>query len=140
MAGIRLWICPTKSFEGTVMIANVRSHWPVFGFFQFSHKPARPKNGAVLHGYGKGLLRSRTSDRFPLEKSVDWHNAATKRASLSELGKRETLSALALIGLRPPFESLHQWGIRAHLIGSSDHSPVFRFCWMTSSSWLGAAL
>ena len=32
-----------QPLEGTVMMAKVRSHSPVFGFRQFSHSPARPK-------------------------------------------------------------------------------------------------
>jgi hypothetical protein len=56
------------------------------------------------------------------------------------MGSFEMLSALALMGLRPPVRSLHQYGIRPHLIRSSERSPVLWFCRMMSSSWLGAAL
>lgn len=34
-----------RSFDGAVMITNVRSHSPVIGLRQFSHNPAKPKGG-----------------------------------------------------------------------------------------------
>jgi hypothetical protein len=65
------------------MTANVRSHWPVFWFFQFSHKPASPKTGLSFIAMAKGCFA-----RAPLiafhEEAINGHNAATKRVSLSE--------------------------------------------------------
>jgi TIR domain len=56
------------------------------------------------------------------------------------IGRLATVSALALIGFRPPFGSLHQYGIRPQRSGSSETSPVLWLRRMTSRSWLGAAL
>jgi hypothetical protein len=52
---MRLWIWPTSSLEGTVMMAKVRSHSPVLGLRQFSHKPARPKGDPSFMAINKGL-------------------------------------------------------------------------------------
>src|SRR5262249_62272245 len=56
------------------------------------------------------------------------------------VGNREMVSAFALIGLRPPLGSLHQYGIRPHFRKSSDRSPVRGFWRIMSSSWQGAPL
>src|SRR6266516_998123 len=53
------------------------------------------------------------------------------------VGSVATVSALALIGLRPPFGSPHQYGISPHFKKSRDRPPVFGFFRMTSSSRRG---
>ena len=53
MAGMRWWICLTNVLDGTVMIAKVRSHSPVFGLRQQSGEPERR---TVLHRDGIRLL------------------------------------------------------------------------------------
>jgi hypothetical protein len=60
---MRSWIWATNSFDGTVMIAKVRSHSPVFGLFQFSQSPASPKGD----GDSVGLLGASALDRPPLK-------------------------------------------------------------------------
>ena len=79
-------------------------------------------------------------DGLPLEEAVDRHDAAAPAVSIPKgVGSSRTVSHLALIGLRPPDGSLHQYGMSPQRSGSSDTSPVLWLRRMTSSSWLGAA-
>ena len=62
------------------------------------------------------------------------------RWSVAERRQGRYRSAFAFIGLRPPFGSLHQYGISPQRKGSSETSPVSRLRRMTRSSWLEAPL
>jgi hypothetical protein len=42
--------------------------------------------------------------------------------------REATVSALALIGFRPPLASFVQYGMRPHQSRSRERSPVFGFC------------
>jgi hypothetical protein len=44
ITGILSWMSATNSFTSVVMIANVRTHSPEAGSFQFSQMPARPND------------------------------------------------------------------------------------------------
>src|SRR6266436_236580 len=49
-------------------------------------------------------------------------NSAAFAVGIPKRGRSRTVSYLALIGFRPPFGSLHQYGIRPQRNGSSDTS------------------
>ena len=57
---------------------------------------------------GKRLLSLLPLDRLPLEEAVDRDDTASPAIGIPEGGRLRTVSHLALIGLRPPFESRHQ--------------------------------
>ena len=67
------------------------------------HGIGRAPLGHILHGDSVGLFGSCSLDGAPLEETIDRHDAAPQSVSLPEFGSREMLSALALMGLRPPF-------------------------------------
>src|SRR6516162_6990491 len=94
MAGIRWWICPTNEFEGTVMIANVRCHSPVFGLRQFSHRPAKPKDEPSF----MALLGPRALNSPPLEEAVDRHDAAPLSISFAKCGELGNALGLGIDG------------------------------------------
>jgi hypothetical protein len=54
--------------------------------------------------------------KVPINAPKHWRERAERA---------RTVSHLALIGLRPPVGSLHQYGIRPQRSGSSETSPVW---------------
>lgn len=66
------------------MMAKVRSHSPVFGLRQFSHSPARPKGGVVLHCDGIGLLGPCALNGPPFEETIDRNDAASLGIGVAE--------------------------------------------------------
>jgi hypothetical protein len=117
----------TISFAFVVRTANVLTHSPVLGSFQFSQNAGKPKRRPVLHPDREGLLHLLALDRLPFEKQVNRHDAAAPSICVTKIGSVATVSAFALIGGGFGF-SLHQYGIRPRFRRSSERSPVSRFC------------
>src|SRR5207249_11704568 len=70
---------------------------------------------------------------FPTRRSSDLSKKPSTgtmqrrlRYASRNVGRFGTVSYFALIGLRPPVGSLHQYGIRPQRSGSSETSPVDR--------------
>ena len=72
---MRSWICPTRSFAGTVMTAKVRIHLSLCGSRQLSQ---------TLHGNGIGLFRSCSFHGPPLKEAFNGNDAAPFSASRAE--------------------------------------------------------
>ena len=81
-------------------MANVCSHSSLWGLRQFSHDPARP-NGVPSLMDGIGLLGPGAFGCAPLEETIHGNDAALASVGIAEQTS-DRLSALALIGLRPP--------------------------------------
>src|SRR5215203_3988684 len=102
----------TISFAFVVRTANVLTHSPVLGSFQFSQMPASPNGGPSCIPIAKGC--------FTFSPLIAFHskNRSTgimqrRRAYASRnIGSVATVSAFALIGGGFGF-SLHQYGNQA---------------------------
>src|SRR3954471_18260562 len=106
------------------MIANVRIHSPEVGSFQFSQIPEIPNGEPSFMAIAKGCFAFWPLIAFHSKKPSTGTMQRRLRYASRNVGRSRTVSHLALIGLRPPVASLHQYGIRPQRSGSSDTSPV----------------
>src|SRR6478672_4224803 len=83
-----------------------------------------PEGFSIFHRNREGLLCFGAFDGHPLVEAVHGKDAATRSISVAKVGSVCTVSHLALMGLRPPCGSLHQFGIRPQRSGSSETSPI----------------
>src|SRR5258708_427512 len=102
------------------------------GFFPVLPNASYSERTTVLHGNGKGLLRLLALDSLPLKNPSTGTMQRRLRYASRNVGRFGTVSHFALIGFRPPFGSLHQYGISPHRNGSSDTSPVWSLLRMPS--------
>jgi hypothetical protein len=56
MTGIRSWMSATSSLASVVITANVRSHSPEAGRFQFFQMPAMPNGAPSFMAIANGCL------------------------------------------------------------------------------------
>src|SRR5262249_47989742 len=125
MTGMRSWISATSSFESVVMMANVRIHSPEAGSFQFSQMPAIPNGEQSFIAMAYGCFDFCPLIAFHSKKPSTGTIQRRLRYASRNVGRFRTVSYFALIGLRPPVGSLHQYGIRPHRKGSSETSLVW---------------
>src|SRR5262245_9365352 len=112
---------------------------PEPGAFQFSQMPAIPNGAPSFIPIAYGCFAFSPLIAFHSKKPSTGTMQRRLRYASRKVGKSRTVSHLALMGFRPPFGSLHQYGMRPQRSGSSDTSPVLCLRRMTSNSWLGAA-
>src|SRR5437660_11344731 len=106
------------------MIAKVRIHSLEAGSFQFSHIPAIPNGAPSFMAIAYGCFAFCTLIAFHSKKPSTGTMQRRLRYASRNVGRFGTVSYFALIGLRPPVGSLHQYGIRPQRSGSSETSPV----------------
>jgi hypothetical protein len=87
-------------------------------------EPGDGKGPTVLHGNGIGLLCPHSFDGTPLKEAFNGNDAATLGVGAPKVGSLTTLSALPLIGLRPPVGSSHPCGIRPTIGRWSDYTSM----------------
>src|SRR6516164_11079913 len=121
------------------MMAKVRTHSPEVGSFQFSHRPPIPNGLPFLITMAYGCFAFWPFIAFHSKTPSTGRTHRRLRYASRNEGSVLTVSHVALIGLRPPLRSSHQYGIRPQRSGSSETSPVLWLRRITSRSWLGAA-
>src|SRR5438552_18095971 len=109
-----------SSLASVVMTAKVRVHSPEAESFQFSQIPAIPNGAPSFMAIAYGCfafcpliaLHSKKPSTGTMERRL--------RYAARKLGRSRTVSHFALMGLRPPVGSVHQYGMGPHRSGSSD--------------------
>src|ERR1700755_486033 len=114
----------TSSLASVAVIAQVRVHSPEVVSFQFSHIPAMPNGAPSFMAIAYGCFAFWPLIAFHSKKPSTGTMQRRLRYASRKVGRSRTVSHLALMGLRPPVGSLHQYGIRPQRSGSSDTSPV----------------
>src|SRR5262249_13044055 len=115
----------TRSLASVVTIAKVRVHSPEVGFFQFSHIPAMPNGTPSFMAIAYGCFAFCPLIAFHSKKPSTGTMQRRLRYASRNVGRSRTVSHLALMGLRPPVGSLHQYGIKPQRSGSSVTFPVW---------------
>src|SRR6266550_1529408 len=114
----------TSSLASVVMIAKVRIHSLEAGSFQFSHIPAIPNGAPSFMAIAYACFAFCPLIAFHSKKPSTGTMQRRLRYASRNVGRSRTVSHLALLGLRPPIGSVHQYGIKPQRNGSSDTSPV----------------
>src|SRR6266576_7040869 len=110
MTGMRSCMPATSSLASVVMIANVRIHSPEVGFFQFSQIPEIPNGAPSFMAIAYGCFAFWPLIAFHSKKPSTGTMQRRLQYASRNVGRSRTVSHLALMGLRPPFGSLHQYG------------------------------
>src|SRR5256885_6895192 len=108
----------TNSLASVVITANVLIQSPDPGSFQFSQSPAMPNGVPSFIAIAYGCFAFWPLIAFHSKKPSTGTMHRRRRYASRNVGSVATVSAFALIGLRPPFGSLHQYGMRPHRNGS----------------------
>src|SRR6266699_6176003 len=114
----------TSSLASVVIIAKVRIHLPEAGSFQFSQIPAMPNGAPSFMAIAYGCFAFGPLIALHSKKPSTGTIQRRLRYASRNVGRSRTVSHLALIGLRPPVGSWHQYGVRPQRSGSRDTSPV----------------
>src|SRR5947207_13064945 len=110
----------TSSLASVVMIAKVLTHSPGDGSFQFSQIPAMPNGAPSFMAIAYGCFAFCPLIAFHSKKPSTGTMQRRLRYASRKLGRSRTVSHFALMGLRPPVGSVHQYGMRPQRSGSSD--------------------
>src|SRR5215207_10923696 len=112
----------TISFAFVVRTANVLTHSPVLGSFQFSQMPASPNGEPSFIPIAKGCFTFSPLIAFHSKNKSTGMMQRRRAYASRNIGSVATVAALALMGGGFGF-SLHQYGIRPHFSRSSERSP-----------------